>query len=134
MCICTSISMYVLFCHVLYECFVCILYAYMCIYLCICIFVCVYIYVCFTYMYICMCVYICMFICVHICFSLCMCWYKFCLYKSYLFNCFSCIQVATSLFGIAIWVVSQHSLSKFLNPKFEYNHLHKILCSGNKSR
>ena len=41
-----SISMYVLFCHVLYECFVCILYAYICIYLCICIFVCVYIYVC----------------------------------------------------------------------------------------
>ena len=35
------VSMYVLFCHVMYGCFVCILYAYICMYLCICIFACV---------------------------------------------------------------------------------------------
>ena len=51
------VFMYVLFCHVLYGCFVCILYAYICMYLCI--FVCVY--VCF--MYICMCVYMYIHVC-----------------------------------------------------------------------
>ena len=51
----------VLFCHVMYGCFVCILYAYICMYLCICIlciFVYVYINVCasvqiYTFVYVC---------------------------------------------------------------------------------
>ena len=48
----------VLFCHVMYGCFVCILYAYICLCLCICIFVCVYIYVCASvHIYICVYVY-----------------------------------------------------------------------------
>ena len=53
------ISMYVPFCHVMYVCFICIMYAYICIYLFICIFVCVYIYVCAS-----VCIYACVYICV----------------------------------------------------------------------
>ena len=49
------VSMYVLFCHVLYGCFVCILYAYICMYLCICIFACLYICMFYVnvYLYVC---------------------------------------------------------------------------------
>ena len=47
--------MYVLFCHAMYGCFECVLYAYICMYLCICILVCMY-------------------ACAHICLSLCMSW------------------------------------------------------------
>ena len=43
------VSMYVLFCHAMYGCFECVLYAYICMYLCICILVCVYVCMC-TYM------------------------------------------------------------------------------------
>ena len=51
-------SMYVLFCHVMYGCFLCILYAYVCMYLCICVFIFVYIYVCVS-VHVYACVYVC---------------------------------------------------------------------------
>ena len=50
------VSMYVLFCHVLYGCFVCILYAYICMYLCICIFACLYICMFYVYVYLYVCI------------------------------------------------------------------------------
>ena len=67
--------MFVLFCHVMYECFVCVLYAYI-MYLCICISVCVYIYVWES---------VCRYACVYLCVGT-----LFYLYKSYLFNWLFC--------------------------------------------
>ena len=72
MCLCMCVSMYVMFCHVLY-----VLYVY-------CMYIHVYIYL---YVYLYECVYICIFICgsLYVCVGT-----YFCLYKSYLLNCLSC--------------------------------------------
>ena len=50
----------VLFCHVMYGCFVCILYAYICMYLCICIIVCLYMYV-----HLCIYIFVSMYVLIH---------------------------------------------------------------------
>ena len=89
--------------------------------------VCIYMYI-FMYMHICMCVYICMFICVHICFSLCMCWYKFCLYKSYLFNFFSCRYLGCYL---SVWHCYLGSILAF---SFEIVKLNTTTCTRSSTQ
>ena len=101
------VSMYVVFCHAMYGCFVCILYAYMCMNLCICIFVCVYIYVCAS---------------VHICGCVCVCvGTHFCLYKRYLFNSLSCRYLGCYLL---VW---HCYLGIILAFSFEFQSLKKTL-------
>ena len=113
MCICMYVSMYVLFCHVLYVWCVYCMYIYICIYLCTCIFVYVYIYVGFRQMYICMCVYMYVYLCTYMPLSMYVLVHTFvCIKVIQLTACLVDIQVATSWFGIAILVVTQHSLSK----------------------
>ena len=99
------VSMYVLFCHVLY-----VLYVY-----------CMHIYT-FMYMYIWMCVYICMFICVHISFSLCMCWYTL-LFVLNLFNYLSCRYLRCYL---SVW---HCYLGGILAFSFEIVKLHRTICT-----
>ena len=96
-----------------FVCLVCILYVYICIYLCTCIFVYVYIYVGFRQMYICMCVYMYVYLCTYMPLSMYVLVHTFvCIKVIQLTACLVDIQVATSWFGIAILVVTQHSLSK----------------------
>ena len=84
MCLCMYVSMYVMFCHVLYVLYVYSMYIYIYVY--------IYLYV---YLYVCVYIYICIFICasLYVCVGT-----HFCLYKSYLFVCLVDIQVATSWF------------------------------------
>ena len=61
----------------------------------------------FVNMYICMSVYICMCTCVNICLCLCVLVHTFiCIKVTYLNVCVVDIYIATSWFGIVIWVVS----------------------------
>ena len=111
MCISMYVSIYALFCHVLYRCFVCMLYAYIyiCMYLCICIFVCVYIYACSS-MYIYAFVYVCV-------------GTHFCLYESYLFNCLSCRYLGCYLL---VWHCYLGSILAF---SFEFLNLNTTTCT-----
>ena len=97
--------MYVLFCHVMYGCFVCVLYAYICMYLCTCIVVCVNIYICES---------VCRSACVYL---------LFCLYKSYLFNCLFCRYVGCYLL---IWHCYLGSIVAF---SFEFQNLNTNICT-----
>ena len=102
----------VLFCHVMYGCFVCILYAYICMYLCICIFVCVYIYACASVQYI----FVSMYVLVHtvICIKV---------------NCLSCRYLGCYLL---VW---HCYLSSILAFSFEFQNLNTTSNkTSNKSR
>ena len=105
------VSMYVLFCHVLYVFYVVYvnIYVYVSLHVCICL-----------SMYI----YASLYICVHT---------HFCLYKSYLVNCFSCRCLDCYL---SVWHCYLGKYPSILcrNCKVEYNHLDKILYSDNKNQ
>ena len=108
------VSIYALFCCVMYRCFVCIWYAYICMHLCISIFVCVYIYVrAPVYIY----------ACVYVCFRT-----HFYLYKSYLFNCLSCRYLDCYLL---VWHCYLGSILAFT---FEFQNLNtNIFTNASKS-
>ena len=110
MCIYMYVSMYVLFCHVMYGCFVCVLYAYICMYLCTCIFVCVNIYVCES---------VCRYACVYLLFYL---------YKSYLFNCLSCRYLGCYL---SVWHCYLGSILAF---SFEIVKLNTTTCTRSSTQ
>ena len=103
------VSVYVLFCHVIYGWFLCMLYAYICMYLCISIFVCVYICVCASVH-----IYACVYVCVGTLFYL---------YKSYLFRCLS---------GRYLDIYLVDSILAF---SFEFQNLNITICTktSNKS-
>ena len=108
------VSMYVLFCHVMDGCFLCILYAYICMYLCICVFVCMYMYVCASVR-----IYACAYVYVGTLFYL---------YKSYLFNCLSCRYLGCYLL---VWHCYLGSILAF---SFESQNLNTIICKKNSNK
>ena len=87
MCLCMYISMYVMFCHLLYVLYIYCMYVYIFIYM----YICMYVYICmfhvYVYLHVCIYIYICIFIfaSLYVCVDT-----HFCLCKSYLFNCLSC--------------------------------------------
>ena len=100
--------MFVLFCHVMYGCFLCILYAYTCMYLCICIFVCVSVQI-----------YACVYVCVGTLFYL---------YKSYLFNCLSCRYLVCYLL---VWHCYLGSILAF---SFEFQNLNTTMYTKTSNK
>ena len=107
------VSMYVLFCHVLYGCFVYILYAYICMHLCICILAYIYIYI---YIYVCSSVYV--YACLYVGAGT-----DFCLYKSYLLNCLFCRYLGCYL------SVCHCYLGSILSFSFEFLNLNTTTCT-----
>ena len=131
MCLCMYVSMYVMFCHVLYV--LCVYCMYIYVYLSLCIFVCVYIYIYVSRICIFVCVYI--YICIFICASLCVCFgTNFCLYKRYIFNCLSCRYLGCYLLVWHYYLGSILALSFEIVKLVEYNHWHKVKYSGNKNQ
>ena len=131
MCLYMYVSMYVMFCHVLYV--LCVYCMYIYVYLSLCIFVCVYIYIYVSRICIFVCVYI--YICIFICASLCVCFgTNFCLYKSYIFNCLSCRYLGCYLLVWHYYLGSILALSFEIVKLVEYNHWHKVKYSGNKNQ
>ena len=125
------VSMYVMFCHVLYV--LCVYCMYIYVYLSLCIFVCVYIYIYVSRICIFVCVYI--YICIFICASLCVCFgTNFCLYKRYIFNCLSCRYLGCYLLVWHYYLGSILALSFEIVKLVEYNHWHKVKYSGNKNQ
>ena len=117
------ISMYVLFCHVIYGCFVCILYVCIYIYIYIYIYIHIYIYIyIYIYVYVCasVCIYACVYVCVGTLSYLC---------KSYLFKCLSSRYLGCYL------VVWHCYLGSILAFSFKFQNLNTAICTktSNKS-
>ena len=97
MCLCMYISMYVMFCHLLYVLYVYCMYVYIFIYM----YICMYVYICmfhvYVYLHVCIYIYICIFIfaSLYVCVDT-----HFCLCKSYLFNCLPCRYLG---YYLSVW-------------------------------
>ena len=104
------VSMYVMFCHVLYVLYVYCMYIHVCIYL---------------YVYLYECVYICIFICASL--YVCVGTY-FCLYKSYLLNCLSCRYLGCYL---SVWHCYLGSILAFC---FEIVKLNTTTCTKSSTQ
>ena len=97
MCLCMYISMYVMFCHLLYVLYIYCMYVYIFIYM----YICMYVYICmfhvYVYLHVCIYIYICIFIfaSLYVCVDT-----HFCLCKSYLFNCLPCRYLG---YYLSVW-------------------------------